>query len=170
MTAWQSLRLKLHVLVLVPSVYLLLTSPWVMLARRLPEQTSWWNLSHVYLGLLTCLTGALLLLSNVQDGRWQQYFPWLKGDFKPLLQDLVALGRGRLPVAGGRGLFSVIEGLTMVSLLVTVLSGLAWFITQGSADAMLWRSWHIDATMTFTVLLCVHIVCALLHLLDFIRQ
>ncbi|MCL1036101.1 cytochrome b/b6 domain-containing protein [Shewanella submarina] len=167
---WQRLSDRLHLLVMLPTVFLLVTSPWIFMARQLPANASFWNLSHVYLGLLTCLLACLFLFTNLLGGTWRQYFPWIAGDIQPLLKDIIGLFKLRLPVAGGRGLFSVIEGLTMLGLVATGITGLMWYLTQGSADALSWRAWHIDSAMMFVGLLCVHVVCALSHLLDFLRQ
>ncbi|MCF1427843.1 MAG: cytochrome b/b6 domain-containing protein [Shewanella sp.] len=167
---WQKLSDRLHLLLMLPTVFLVLTSPWIFMARQLPANASFWNLSHVYLGLLTCLLGILFLLTNLMGGTWRQYFPWVVADINPLVKDIVNFAKLKLPVAGGRGLFSVIEGLTMLDLVATGLTGVAWYLTQGTADALSWRAWHIDCAQWFIGLLIVHMVCALSHLLDFLRQ
>ena len=58
---------------------------------------------------------------------------------------LSGLLRGRIPAAEGGGLFGLIEGLLLVLLLATAVTGAVWFAMQGSQEALAWRSHHIFA-------------------------
>src|SRR5215218_8730400 len=44
------------------------------------------------------------------------------------------------------GLFSIIEGLLLASLLATATSGVAWLLSQGAPLALDWRSAHLAAS------------------------
>ena len=56
------------------------------------------------------------------------------------------------------------------ALVLTAASGAAWFFTQGSADAITWREFHIYAARSMIGLLVLHVVTVSLHLLDFVRD
>ena len=62
-----------------------------------------------------------------------------------MARDLGGLLRGQVPAAESGGLFGFIEGLLLAALALTALSGAAWFVTQGSSDALAWREFHIYA-------------------------
>ena len=78
--------------------------------------------------------------------------------------------RGRLPAAESGGLFGLIEGLLLVVLAITGITGAAWLATQGSNDALAWREYHLYAARGFIVLLVLHVVTVSLHLIDFVRD
>lgn len=160
----------LHVLVVLCMGLLLLTSPWVLLGRELKYNGNVWNIMHVYLGIVCALLGGLFLLKNIQQNKWRQYYPWLCGDVSQLKQDIVGLTRAKIPAAGGKGLFSVIEGIGLLLLLGTGLTGMGWYVCQGSAIALDWRSYHQLFSQGFTGFVIVHLLLALSHILDFFRH
>lgn len=159
-----------HIVIIFTVAYLLLTSGWILIGRSLRANASWWDLSHVYLGLFAAFLALSFLITTCRKGKWRQYFPWLVGDFSQLISDFKGLSKGKLPIAGGRGLFSIVEGLGLLIFLAVGVTGVLWFVTQGSVDALLWRSHHIFCAKGFIGFIGVHIVFACLHLLDFIRN
>ncbi|ACA85089.1 cytochrome b/b6 domain-containing protein [Shewanella woodyi] len=159
-----------HLLLILLSLYLILTSGWLMMGRSLRASASLWDMTHVYLGLFATLIACLFLISNSTGGKWRQYFPWLIGDAGQLLRDLKGLLKGKLPTSGGRGLFSWVEGIGMLLLVAVGITGTMWFIMQGSSDALVWRSYHILLAKGFIGFILVHILFACLHLLDFVRN
>ena len=159
-----------HLLIILFSLYLILTSSWILMGRSLRSNASLWDMTHVYLGLLTTLLACLFLLANCIRGKWQQYFPWLLGDIAQLVRDCKGVFKGKLPVSGGRGLFSCVEGLGMLLLVGVGLTGCLWFVLQGSSDALFWRNYHIIFAKGFVGFIAIHILFACLHLLDFIRN
>ncbi|MCL2919067.1 cytochrome b/b6 domain-containing protein [Shewanella litorisediminis] len=165
---WQKLQPRLHLMVLLPVLPVLLTAPFLLLGRRLRDNASLWDLLHVYLGLLLVPISLLLLISCVVQGRWRQFFPLWGSD--ALRQDIKALASARLPKGGGSGLFSLLEGLCALFLVAVALTGLGWYCTEGSAEALSWRAWHKDLAIGFVVLLALHVLAALSHLVDFFRQ
>lgn len=159
-----------HVMLLLLTSYLIITSAWVMLGRSLRDNASFWDITHVYLGLATAILSISFFIRNVTHGKWRQYFAWLILDVSQINQDIVGLASKRIPVAGGKGLFSLVEGLGMLLLLATSITGVFWFINQGDASALTWRSYHQLFAKGFIGFILVHLVFACLHLLDFIRD
>ncbi len=96
-----SLRARQHLLVTLLAAWLILTSPWLAMLRRLPDDPGWLNLAHVWLGLLTLLIGVAYLVDCVRGGGWRQNFPWVPPYVSVVGSDLGGLFRGRLPAAEG---------------------------------------------------------------------
>ncbi|QSX34390.1 cytochrome b/b6 domain-containing protein [Shewanella avicenniae] len=161
---------SLHLLLMLLCAFLLIGSSNLMLLRSIPPTAGFWDLSHVWLGLLAAVLGVLFLGKLCVHGRWRLYFPWLVLQWRPIVADIKGLCKGKIPSAGGAGLFSLIEGITVLSLVTTGITGAMWFVTQGSADAASWRLWHHSAAHWFIGLMIVHVVCALSHLIDMIRD
>lgn len=166
----RGLRAHLHVLVVFCVSLLLLTSPWVLMGRELKYNGNVWNILHVYLGLVCAVLGLFFLLKSIKKGKWRQYYPWICGDVSQLKQDIIGLMRAKIPAAGGKGLFSVIEGFGLLLLLGTGLTGVGWFVCQGSPVALDWRSYHQVFAQGLTGFVIVHLLFALSHILDFFRH
>ncbi|MGL5358795.1 MAG: cytochrome b/b6 domain-containing protein, partial [Shewanella sp.] len=58
----------------------------------------------------------------------------------------------------------------LLLLLATGLSGVVWFVYQGTPLAMEWRGYHQGLAQAFMGFLVVHILLAVSHVLEFIRQ
>jgi len=159
-----------HLLLALLSAWLLLTSPWVHMFRRIPRNAGFLDYSHIVLGLVVVLLAITFTIACTRLGRWRMYFPWLSGELGLVARDLRGLARREVPTAEGGGLFALIEGLLLLALLATALTGLAWLLTQGSAEALVWRYNHALAARGMAVLLVLHIVSVSMHLLDFIRE
>jgi hypothetical protein len=171
MGAWTArLAARQHLLVALLSAWLILTSPWVHMLRRIPGNAGFFDWTHVVLGLAAAALAATFTLSCSRQGRWRLYFPWLTGSLGQVRSDLRGLLRGEVPTAEGGGLFAMIEGLLLLLLLATALSGCAWLLAQGSAAAVDWRNYHILAARGMIALLVLHVVAVSLHLLDFLRE
>lgn len=161
---------RLHVWLVLCCTFLVCTSPWIFIGKNLRNNASIWDYLHVYLGLFTALLAGLFLMRNTLQGKWHQYFAWLIGDWAQLKQDIKGLFNGKLPVAGGKGLFSAIEGIGMLILLGTGVTGALWFMYQGTPSALDWRSYHLACVDVFVGFLVVHVVLAATHIIEFIRQ
>ncbi|MFT5704776.1 MAG: hypothetical protein ACI8SK_000729 [Shewanella sp.] len=159
-----------HLLIILLSLYLILTSRWILMGRSIRVNASLWDITHVYLGLLTTLLACLFMLANCMRGKWYQYFPWLLGDTTQLVNDCKGVFKGKIPASGGRGLFSWVEGLGMLLLVGVGLTGILWFVSQGTSDALVWRNYHIILAKGFIGFIFIHVLFACLHLLDFIRN
>ena len=158
-----------HAVVAVLAAWLVLTSPWVAMLAKVPAGAGFFDYAHIVAGFLAMLVGASYTIMCVRDGGWRIYFPWAAGNGGAVGRDLAGLLRGRMPSAEGGGLFAMIEGLLLVALLVTAVSGAAWVLAQGTDLAMAWRAHHILAARTFTGLLVLHVLAVASHLLDFVR-
>lgn len=138
------LNAHLHVLVALFVLWLIATSPWVSLLRRIPNDAGFFDYAHVAVGWLALLCGAIYAVSVAGGGRLRQYLP------------------GRTAGIGG-----TIEGLLLLALLATAATGALWFVLQGSADALTWRTLHIYSARALIGLGLAHVVAVAAHLLDF---
>ncbi len=159
-----------HFAVAVLSLWLIGTSPWIAMFRRIPEGAGWLDFAHVTLGFVALLFAITYTWACTRQGRWRLYFPWTPGLLGGPARDLRGLLRGQIPAAEGGGLFGLIEGLLLVALALTAASGAAWFLAQGSSDALAWRGFHLYAARSMIGLLLLHAVTVSLHLLDFVRD
>lgn len=159
-----------HLLLSLLSLWLILTSPWIAMLRRIPAGAGWLDYAHVALGFLTLLLAVTYTYSCARAGRWRLYFPVAPRLLGSVGRDLAGLLRGRVPAAEGGGLSGFIEGLLLLALLATAASGAAWFCAQGSGEALAWRSFHGVAARGLIVLLVLHVIGVSLHLLDFVRD
>lgn len=162
----ESLINRLHVAVVVVCGWLILTSPWVSMLRRIPGGAGFFDYSHIAVGFGGLALALVYTWACMRDGGWRTYFPWAAGRSKDVLADLAGLLRGRIPSAESGGLFAMIEGLLLVALLAVAVSGAAWFVLQGSADAVAWRGHHIIAARSLTGLIVAHALAVATHLLD----
>jgi len=159
-----------HLAVALLSLWLILSSPWVSMLRRIPSGAGWLDYAHVVFGFLALVVGATYAWSCTRGGRWRLYFPWAPSQLAGVGRDLAGLLRGRIPAAEGGGFFGMIEGLLLALLLATAVTGAGWFLMQGSSDALAWRGYHILAARGLVGLLVLHVVTVSLHLLDFLRD
>lgn len=160
----------LHFGVALAAAWLVLSSPWIGMYDRMPEEPGWVTLAHVVIGFVALPIGAAYAAAVVQGGRWREYFPYLGGDVSAVGRDLAGLVRGRLPTVEGGGLFAMIEGLVLLALLVTALTGAAWFFVPGTETAVALREAHIVAARSFAGLMLLHLAGVALHLFDFVRD
>ncbi|WP_350431569.1 cytochrome b/b6 domain-containing protein [Shewanella sp. H8] len=162
---WQCIEVRLHQLVILMSLLLICTSPWIFIGRQLSPRAGFWDVFHVYGGLFTGVLALLFTFHICSAGQWRQFFPWLTLDVKPLLNDLRGLTRGKLPHSGNKGLISVIEGLGVIALLLVSLSGAIWFFSDPS-NALMWRSYHILFAQVFIGFIVIHFILAIVHIRD----
>lgn len=159
-----------HWLVALISIWLIGTSPWISMRRIVPESATSWDYAHIGLGLALAVLAVTYLLTNLVEGRWRQYFPWATGNLSEVRSDLAGIARAKIPSAGGAGLFPVIQGMLLIVLLATALSGLGWLLADGSRAALAWREWHMIVANVFAWLIAIHVIASALHLLDFVRD
>ena len=159
-----------HLAVAVLSLWLIGTSPWIAMFRRIPEGAGWLDYAHVVLGFLALVLATTYTWACTRQGRWQLYFPLTPRLIAGVARDLGGVFRGQVPAAEGGGLFGFVEGLLLAAFVLTAVSGAAWFLAQGSGDALAWREFHVYAARSVTGLLVLHVVTVSLHLLDFVRD
>jgi len=134
----------LHVVVALFVVWLIATSPWVSMLRRIPSDAGFFDYAHVTVGWLALLCSVLYAVTVAGGGRLRQYLP------------------GKTAGLGG-----VIEGLLLLALLATAATGALWFFMQGSAEAITWRSLHLYSARALIALGVAHVLAVAAHLLDF---
>lgn len=161
---------RLHLAVALLSAWLILTSPWIAMFRAVPRGAGVLDYSHIVLGFAALFIAIAYTISCTSAGGWRLYFPWAAGKYQAVGRDIGGLLRGRIPASEVGGLFGVIEGILLVLLLATAITGAAWFFTQGTGDALGWRGYHILAARWLTGLIVVHVVTVSLHLLDLVRE
>jgi hypothetical protein len=159
-----------HLVLALLSAWLIVTSPWVHMFRRIPRNAGFLDYSHIVLGLVATLFAVTFTVSCLQGGRWRGYFPWLAGEFAPTGRDFRRLWKRDIPSNEGGGLFGAIKGLLLAALLATAATGVAWLVYTGSPEAVGWREAHLVAARAMAVLLVLHIIAASLHLVEFIRE
>jgi hypothetical protein len=159
-----------HLLLALLSAWLILSSPWVHMFRRIPRTAGALEYAHIGLGLVALVLAVTFAISCTRRGRWRRHFPWLVGDLRQAGSELRGLSRGQVPTAEGGGLFAIIEGVLLLTLLATALTGAAWLLVAGSAEAVTWRHFHILAARGMMAALLLHVLSVALHLLDFIRE
>lgn len=159
---------RLHLWLAIMVIWLLVTSPWVSMLRRVPSAPGWLDQAHIGFGLAALFTTVVYLWCCCRNGGWRLYFPWLAGDARAVGKDLAGLFRGRIPAAEGGGLFGAIEGLTLIALLFVAFTGAGWLWSAGTAEALEWRGQHLVAARVLIGLVVVHAVSVSLHVLDFL--
>lgn len=162
----ETLQNRLHLLAVLLCAWLILTSPWVSMLRRLPRGAGFLDYAHVALGLAGLAVALAYTWACVRGARWRLYFPWLAGDLRPAARDVLGLLRGRLPSAEGGGLFAVIEGLLLLVLLLVAATGAAWLLLQGSPEALACRAIHVVAARVLIGLIVAHVLAVATHLLE----
>lgn len=166
----EKVRARLHLVVTLLSIWLVFTSPWIGMLRRMPRDPGFFDYAHVWLGTAAFVIGILYAIDCLRNGGWRLNFPLFCGGHAAVVADLRGLFRGRLPAAEGGGLLGAIAGFALLAFLAAALTGVAWLLNQGSPEALDWRSHHAAAVQVFIVLLVIHVVAVSLHVLDFVRE
>jgi hypothetical protein len=159
---------RLHFRVALVCAWLILTSPWVGMLRGIPRDPGFFDLAHIAVGAAGLLLAIVYTYACTRRGRWRLYFPWSPAGLRIVGRDIAGLFRGRIPAAEGGGLFAFIEGLLLILLLVTALTGAGWALAQGSHAALTWREVHIVAAQVLTGLIIAHVVAVATHLRDLV--
>jgi len=159
-----------HLLLALGTIWLIFTSPWIGMRRAVPENPSFWDLSHLGLGLLVTLLAFSYLVTQSIGGRWREHWPWLVGRLRPAGRDLAGLFFGRIPPSGGHGLFPMIQGLVFMLLVAASVTGAGWLLADGSRAALAWRDWHIVSANAFGWLLLCHALAGVAHVLELRRD
>jgi hypothetical protein len=158
-----------HLLLAFGTIWLIVTSPWIGMRRIVPENATFWDYSHVGLGIVVTLLAICYLATQCVGGRWRQHWPWLVGRIRPAGRDLAGLFRGRIPPSGGDGLFPMIQGLALLLLVAASTTGSGWLIADGSRAALAWREWHIVSANAFAWILLLHALAGAAHVLELRR-
>lgn len=161
---------RLHFTAAAISLWLIMSSPWITLLRRVPASAGWLDWSHIVLGFLTLLIAGAYTWTLAHNGGWKLIFPLLPTQFGAVRSDAMSLLRGRIPPAESGGLFGLIEGLLLVVLILTGATGAAWYLAQGTDAALDWRAHHQFAACGLVGLLVLHVLAVSLHLVEFLND
>jgi len=138
---------RLHTALAVLALWLVATSPWVSMLRRIPSGAVFFDYAHVALGWLALVIALVYAAALMRGSRWKQYVP-----------------------GKAAGITGVIEGLLLVAIVVTGVTGAVWFLLQGSGDAIAWRGWHILSARALIGVGIAHLLAVDSHLLDLVRN
>ncbi len=163
----EALNAHLHWGLALLALWLVLTSPWVSMFRRLPAGAGFFDYAHVAAGWLALLAGGVYVVTVGQGGRWRAFYPWAAGAGGAIVRDLGGILRGQVPAADGPGLYGAIKGLLLLALLATALTGAGWSLAQGSDAALGLRELHQGAVKLLLVTGAAHVLAVASHLLDF---
>lgn len=165
-----ALAAHLHAALALCALWLVGSSPWLAMLRRVPAGAGWLDWTHVALGWLTLLLGLAYAASLWRGGRAAWYFPWLAGQAGTIARDLAGVSRGTVPPADGPGLYGAIKGLLLLALLATALTGAAWHLAQGADAAVTLRAWHALCTKVLIGAGVAHVLAVASHLLELVRD
>jgi thiosulfate reductase cytochrome b subunit len=158
---------RLHGALALACVWLVASSPWVAMLRRIPAGAGFLDHAHVVVGFVALLLVLPYAVSIGRDGRWRTYFPWAGEGGRVVARETVALLRGKFPAAEGGGLFAAIEGLLLLAVLIVAATGAGWFLAQGGADAVAWRTVHVIGARVLMGLLVAHVLAVASHVFEF---
>ena len=161
---------RLHIAVTLLALWLVTTSPWVSMLRRVPANAGFFDYAHMVLGVVALFVGILYGRVVMRGGQWKLYFPVAAGNGAAVGRDLAGLLRGKVPAAEGGGLFGCIEGLLLAALIAAGMSGVVWFMLQGSDAALTWRMVHIVLARILIAAGVLHVLAVASHLLDLVRD
>ena len=122
----------LHLLIALACVWLVASSPWIGMYQALPDEPGAIDLSHVVLGLAMLPLGIVYFAACTVGGRWRLYFPWVAGQFGDIVRDLGGIFTGSAAGQRGRRSLCRVEGLLLLALLATALTGALWFLGRGT--------------------------------------
>lgn len=89
---------------------------------------------HVVLGLILCWVGFALVVWSLKTRGLRHYFPYLWGDMDQLKKDLAQLRGGKRIIAPrAKGLATVVQGLGLGALSMSLLSGLWMYVAWTTA-------------------------------------
>ena len=160
---------RLHLAVALTALWLIGTSPWIGMLRRVPAGASWIDGAHVTVGWAGLVLGFLYAAACLRGGGWRRLLPWNPDGIAGVGRDVASLARGQVPSAEGVGLFSAIEGLLLLALLVAAIAGAGWHLAQGGDSALAWRGVHVISARVLVGMLVLHVVAVASHLIDFAR-
>src|SRR5512137_672462 len=93
----ETLLNRLHLAVVLVCAWLIFTSPWVSMLRRIPAGAGFFDYAHAIVGFVGMLLAVVYTWACMRDGGWRTYFPWASGRCRDVGADLAGLVRGRIP-------------------------------------------------------------------------
>jgi hypothetical protein len=161
---------RLHRALAALAVWLVATSPWVSMLRRVPDNAGFLDHAHVVLGWLALAIAVVYLVTVSRGGRWRWLFPWAAGNLAAIGRDLAGLARGKVPSADGPGLYGMVKGLLLLATLATAITGAGWSLAQGTDLALELRELHQGAVTVLLVAGAAHVLAVASHLVELVRS
>jgi cytochrome b561 len=152
------MRDRLHGAIALACVWLVATSPWVAMLRRVPSGAGVLEYAHVAVGFVALLLALAYAVLVARGGGWRTQFPWVSGGGRLVVREAAGLLRGKLPGTEGGGLFAAIEGLLLLAVLFVAVTGAGWLLAHGGADALTWRDVHVVGARVLIGLLVAHVL------------
>ncbi|MCG6894077.1 MAG: cytochrome b/b6 domain-containing protein [Desulfobacteraceae bacterium] len=128
--------------------------------------------AHFSVGIALVLIGFSFVVIEIARHGFRYFFPYLWGDFAQLKADLKTLWSRRLPEAGPGSLAATVQGLGLGALVLTLTSGLGWFLLWQSGAAGMagaFRSLHEGLTGLLQAYVVGHGGLGLLHIIVWYR-
>jgi len=128
--------------------------------------------AHILPGMLLAFIAIVFVASELYRHGSKYFFPYLLGDLTQLKKDLQILAARQLPEVVPGGLPAIVQGLGLLVLGLTLLSGLTWFylIETGSGLAHTVIEVHEVLTNLVIAYLIGHGGMGLLHMVLWIRS
>jgi cytochrome b561 len=157
---------RLHFAVAAGCGWLIATSPWVGMLRRVPADPGLLDVAHVVVGFATSALALVYAAMVTRGSRWRALFPLGPQGLGAVARDVRGLAQRRIPSAESGGIYALVEGLLLVALLAAVVTGVGWFLSQGGPDALSWRTGHIVSARVLIGLAVAHVLAVASHLLE----
>jgi len=163
----------LHLMVILLVVSQLITSNLVRLDQvGYGAAFSWGTWAHILPGLTLAAIMTIFVLVELFCRGLKDFYPYLWGNLAQLKSDVKQLARLKLPAAEPGGLPAVVQGLGLVLLCLTLLSGLAWYLLVQSNAGTAHAAVAVHEALTGLVVVYVigHGGMGLLHMLLWLRS
>jgi len=123
--------------------------------------------AHFSVGIALGFIGFLFVVIEIGRHGVRYFFPYLWGDFARIKADLKTLLRFQLPEAGPGSMAAVVQGLGLGALVLTLSSGLGWFVLwrTGMSMAVTVMAFHAMFTGLVQAYVVGHGGLGLLHII-----
>lgn len=129
---------------------------------------------HMLAGLGTLCVALFMTIYSFSQRGVQRYFPYIWGNTELIVQDLRMSLRGELPAPRAGGLATTVQGLGFGALLLTAVSGAAWFalwrLGASAASTEIALSIHKTVVTLLALYFAGHGGMALLHFIIWQRK
>ncbi len=128
--------------------------------------------AHILPGMLLAFLAMIFVASELYQHGLQYFFPYLRGDLTQLKKDVQTLAARKLPEVVPGGLPAIVQGLGLIVLGSTLLSGLTWFILAETGSGLAHTVIEVHEALTGLVIayLIGHGGMGLLHMVLWIRS
>jgi len=104
--------------------------------------------AHILPGLLLAVIAMIFVVSELSRHGLKYFFPYLFGDLAQVKTDLQTLVARNLPEVAPGGLAAVVQGLGLLALGLTLISGLTWFYLVQSGSGLAHAAIEVHEALT----------------------